>query len=304
MTLDYISDENLEKTLSKFGDQSDEYTDDENRAIQEYFELFDNDEETLPFRKYATKGLVIPGLRSCNLDAKLAFKSMKALHYHATKTYPELFAQLDPLKLKPIIEKKLFQVVKRPVDKGPAIVVFRIRNWKPSEANIEHLALTGALYIYAVAKMSAEIQRQGIIVVSDVSGFKLAHARQASVDLIMMSLRLYTTMPPMIKGMVAINSLRLFEASFNMFKWILPEDIRKIMHITRNDMSHMTKLMAPDRLPVEFGGTIPDEEAYMDQIEDEILKDPELFILIKHVQDEFMATNGIKRKHSNKFNKI
>lgn len=51
---------------------------------------------------------------------------MKALHYHATKTYPELFAQLDPLKLKPIIEKKLFQVVKRPVDKGPAIVVFRI----------------------------------------------------------------------------------------------------------------------------------------------------------------------------------
>lgn len=66
----------------------------------------------------------------------------------------------------------------------------------------------------------------------------------------------------------------------------------------------MTKLMAPDRLPVEFGGTIPDEEAYMDQIEDEILKDPELFILIKHVQDEFMATNGIKRKHSNKFNKI
>lgn len=43
MTLDYISDENLEKTLSKFGDQSDEYTDDENRAIQEYFELFDSE---------------------------------------------------------------------------------------------------------------------------------------------------------------------------------------------------------------------------------------------------------------------
>ncbi len=106
-----------------------------------------------PWRKYAQRNLIIVGLRACNLDAKLAFKTVsqikfmkfifslknfkiltkhflslqiKVLHVHATKTYPELFAQIDPLNLEPIIRAKLFQVVKRPVDQGPAIVVFRL----------------------------------------------------------------------------------------------------------------------------------------------------------------------------------
>lgn len=51
---------------------------------------------------------------------------MQKLQVHATQTYPELFAQIDPLNLEPIIRKKLFQVVKRPVDEGPAVVVFRV----------------------------------------------------------------------------------------------------------------------------------------------------------------------------------
>jgi hypothetical protein len=55
--------------------------------------------------------------------------------------------------------------------------------------------------------------------------------------------------------------------------------------------------MEMDRLPVEFGGTLPDHEAYLDGIEDEILKDPELFDLIKHIQDEFMnSAKVIKNK--------
>lgn len=60
-------------------------------------------------------------------------------------------------------------------------------------------------------------------------------------------------------------------------------------------MSPIVKLSSPDRLPVEFGGTMPDDEAYMEGIEEEVLKDPELFELIKHIQGEFLKNVGLKK---------
>ncbi len=77
--------------------------------------------------------------------------------------------------------------------------------------------------------MSPEIQRQGMIIISDVAGFRFSHERFVSMDLLMKAVRLYDTIPPMIKGLVAINSLALFETTFNLFKWILPEDLRKLV---------------------------------------------------------------------------
>jgi hypothetical protein len=51
---------------------------------------------------------------------------MKKLLLHATVTYPDLFAQVDPNNLKPLIDKKMFSVVKRPRDEGPGVIVFRL----------------------------------------------------------------------------------------------------------------------------------------------------------------------------------
>jgi hypothetical protein len=85
------------------------------------------------------------------------------------------------------------------------------------------------LYVGTIAKISPEIQRQGMIFLVDVSGFKLIHARQGSVDLLLKCLRLYATMPPLVKGMVAFNSFSFFEKTYKMFKYILPGHIRKLV---------------------------------------------------------------------------
>lgn len=54
--------------------------------------------------------------------------------------------------------------------------------------------------------------------------------------------------------------------------------------------------MEPERLPKEFWGTMPDEDAYIDGIEDVIMEDPQLFLLIKHLQDEILNLNNIRLK--------
>ncbi len=61
-------------------------------------------------------------------------------------------------------------------------------------------------------------------------------------------------------------------------------------------MSHISKLMEEERLPVEFGGSMPDQDAYIEGIEDKVLADPQLFILIKHIQQEILKESNFYKK--------
>lgn len=106
---------------------------------------------------------------------------------------------------------------------------FPPENWNPVLTSLEQLALTATLYLHTISKMSPEIQRQGIIIISDGSGFKLAHARQGSLDLIYKFRHLAEISPPVCKGMVVVNSISLFEKTYKMFRWLLPEDIKKLV---------------------------------------------------------------------------
>lgn len=60
-------------------------------------------------------------------------------------------------------------------------------------------------------------------------------------------------------------------------------------------MSHISNLMEPERLPKEFWGTMPDENAYVEDIEGKILADPQLFLLIKHLQEEILAHSNYRK---------
>ena len=71
-------------------------------------------------------------------------------------------------------------------------------------------------------------------------------------------------------------------------------------------MTAVKKLVPPEKLPKEFGGTIPDNEAYYEDLEQQILADKMIFHLIKQLQDEFCTVYGIdtpplKRRKSKTF---
>jgi hypothetical protein len=51
---------------------------------------------------------------------------LKQLQIIATKMYPDLFAKVDPDYLKPVFDMGCFQVLKRHVDQGPGVIVFRL----------------------------------------------------------------------------------------------------------------------------------------------------------------------------------
>jgi len=278
------------------------YTEEEEKAMKELYSLIEGDEQTKMWAKYAQKQFLIAGLRPFNLDHDSAFKMFKEVHTLTTKTYPDFFGMADATLLPPVVEKKLFQVVKRTAnDEGPAIVVMRFANWHMSDATIEEVFCVGLLYLWTMAKESTEIQKNGVICIGDMSGFKLKHARQLTIELVKLAVKFYSAMPLLIKGVVGFYSHTLVEETYNLFKGILPKELRGLIHITKDDTEVIAKLVPKKNcLPVEFGGSIPNVEAYQGDIEEQILKDKELLELIKKVQDEICQVNGIKRKEKKK----
>jgi len=284
--------------FEKYGDQSGPYTAEEEKAIAELQKLIQDDPDFNQFSKFAYGNMLIVALRACKLDPQMCYKTVRDIYKITTKTYPEVIGKIDLPSIRTLLTKRIFQVVKRPVDKGPAIIVVRVGNWHISDGIAEEVIIAAALYIWAVGRVSREIQQEGIISIADMSGFKLKHARQMNIDLVKMGLKYYTHVSHMIslaKGAFAINSSTLVDETYNLFKPLLPKEIKNLVSISRKDTSAITKAVDPAFLPMEFGGKIPDEEAYYDNIEDEILNDKEMFEWISDMQKQMMEVFGVKK---------
>jgi len=288
----------LANTVLRFGDQSGEYTDEEEVAIDAIYDLIDADNEIQCWRKHIPKAFIIVALRICKMDVDVVFKTAKALYAVAMDSYPDLVARVNAENLKKIADAKIFEIIKRPTDSGPTVMLFRIKNWKTSDANLEELVFYSVLFFLTAAKSSKEIQRSGFILIGDMDGFKLSHARHVTtIDLLSKIGTILTSVPTkMVKGTVLINCYTMFLRTFDMFKWVLPGNVRKIIHLTQKDMSPITRLISKDKLPVELGGTVPNEAAFDGGVTTELFEDVKLIPNFKYMINEALIFTGYKQR--------
>lgn len=69
------------------------------------------------------------------------------------------------------------------------------------------------------------------------------------------------------------------------------------MHVTKKDTSPITRLISRDKLPIELGGTIPNEDAFDEQVSNELLSDPNLIPNIKFLINETLIFTGYKQRN-------
>lgn len=67
----------LANTVLRFGDQSGEYTDEEEVAIEAIYNLIDADSEIQCWRKHIPKAFIIVALRICKMDADVVFRTVR-----------------------------------------------------------------------------------------------------------------------------------------------------------------------------------------------------------------------------------
>jgi len=172
--------------------------------------------------------------------------------------------------------------VKRPKDQGPVIIHARVRDWNPSEVSKEKMMLAGAMYVAWLTVYSPEIQRQGVICVSDTGGVRFEHLRQWSLTFVKKFMDAYKIAPPFCKGVIGYNTCRLFDYGYKMWSWLFPEALTNLIHITQSTPKpSYFKNVDPTTLPKELGGTVPDNEAYMEGLEEKMISDK---VMLRYLQ--------------------
>lgn len=150
-------------------------------------------------------------------------------------SHPDLVARIRAENLKEIAAAKMFQIIKRPVSDGPVVILFRVKAWNPDVVNLEELVLYSVIFYMTAAKHCPQFQRSGFLLIGDMDGFKLTHARHMTTLDILSKIGTFLTKIPtkMVKGSVLINCYSVFSQAFNVVKWVLPRRVRKIVSLSK-----------------------------------------------------------------------
>ncbi|OXA55319.1 Alpha-tocopherol transfer protein, partial [Folsomia candida] len=217
----------------------------------------------------------------------------KRLLISCTVSYPDLFALIDFTKLKPVLEKKIFQIVntgENESSKSPGILVLRINRWNPSDVPFDELVAVGILYVYELIKDSFATQRNGGILIIDADGFEFSHVKVISFDAIKRLNCLLNALPIKFVGCVIINSPKVVEKLFNIFKYAVGAKNRKLIHVVHKNLWPLNDMIpAADsmQIPRCFGGKVDDEIGFLSGVEDYMMDDTTVPTLVANVQNKY-----------------
>ncbi|OXA40845.1 Alpha-tocopherol transfer protein [Folsomia candida] len=296
------STESFKEAILRLFPPPGSYTTEEEQAIQKFYDLVDGDEILQDWKKYALEPIIIFCLRICQLESRPMFEVARALFQVTMVTFPDLVSRLNAKNFPNVATSEMFQILKRNRDDvGPSVVVIRISKWDPSKAILDDvLTFNFLLYIFA-AKSSPEMQRAGILVIVDMRGLRLEHVRHVTtVDLVkksaIISLKVPTKLSKkVVKGCILVHSNAIVVRTFHAFKWLIPKKMEKKIELTQSDMSYITNLKDPSTLPVEFGGTIDDKEAYYEGLADDMMSDKRLIPALDRLKNEILRRNGYSK---------
>ncbi|XP_049644859.1 SEC14-like protein 4 [Suncus etruscus] len=101
-----------------------------------------------------------------------------------------------------------------------------------------------------------------IIMVFDMEGLSLRHLWKPAVEVYQQFFAiLEANYPETVKNLIVIRAPTLFPVAFNLVKSFMSEDTRKkILILGGNWKQDLTKIISPDQLPMEFGGTMTDPD--------------------------------------------
>ncbi|XP_040106996.1 putative SEC14-like protein 6 isoform X2 [Oryx dammah] len=101
-----------------------------------------------------------------------------------------------------------------------------------------------------------------ISTVFDFEGLSLRHLWKPGVELVQeFFLALEANYPEILKNLIVVKAPKLFPVAFNLIKPYITEETRKkVVILGGNWKQELLKLISPDQLPMEFGGTMTDPD--------------------------------------------
>ncbi|KAL7042477.1 hypothetical protein ACKWTF_001152 [Chironomus riparius] len=195
-------------------------------------------------------------LRAKKFDVDKSFKMIQKYYWMKVHS-PELFHVSPPSDLKSMLEMQIQCMLPQPDLQGRQIYLFRVEKCDPYKVPVDHVFRSNVLSLEDAIR-SPEVQIGGLVVLLDMSGLSLGHAKYLSPHLARRTVEVVQEAFPLrFKAFHVLHEPFYFDAILAMLKPFLKDKIRRRIHLHGNDMNSLYKHIPKDCLPAEYGGTQP-----------------------------------------------
>lgn len=192
-------------------------------------------------------------LRARKFDSKKAFQMLQRYYLMKLKC-PELFSCPMPSECSKIFDLQAQNMLLQRDQWGRRVYVLRVDNFDASKISVDDIFRTNILALEQIVR-EPETQIAGIVVILDMSGLSLQHAKfftpyygKRMVELVQ------ETFPLRFKGFHVVNEPFFFDAVMAVLKPFLKDKIKKRIFLHGNDLNALHAFVSSDILPAEYGG--------------------------------------------------
>ncbi|XP_057662649.1 alpha-tocopherol transfer protein-like [Diorhabda carinulata] len=225
-----------------------------------------------------TDEFLVRFLRARKFDSTKAFHMLQRYFLMKIKC-PELFQCPLPSECGSMFELQAQTMLTQRDQLGRRVYIIRVDNFDSTKVTIEDVFRTNVLALEQIVR-EPETQVAGIVVILDMAGLSLQHAKfftpyyaKKMVELVQ------ETFPLRFKGFHIINEPFYFDAVVAVLKPFLKEKIRKRIILHGSDLSSLHAFISTEILPTEYGGnagSFDNRTWYL-----ELLADEEYFMNIR-----------------------
>jgi len=204
-------------------------------------------------------------LRARKHNPEKAFKLLKQ-YYTMRRNHMELFKELCPLALKPVLEKRLQYVIPIRDKEGRQIFVFRAGVWDAYSVSLDDIFRANYLYLEEMIA-SEETQVNGIIAIVDFAGLGWSHVRSFTPRQAQRVISLVQDcFPARFKEFHFVHQPYVFQCVFAIVKPLLSEKIRNRIHFHGMDTSELLEKVGKQHLPTYLGGDAEEDDGFLNQL--------------------------------------
>ncbi|KAF2884160.1 hypothetical protein ILUMI_22019 [Ignelater luminosus] len=193
-------------------------------------------------------------LRARKFDSHKAFRMLQRYYMMKLKC-PELFKCPLPSEISKVLEFQAQNMLVNRDQFGRRVYIIRVDKFDSSKVTIDDIFRTNILALEQIVR-EPETQIAGIVVVLDMAGLSLHHARfftpyyaKRTVEVVQ------ETFPLRFKGFHVVNEPFYFDAIMAVLKPFLKDKIRKRIYLHGSNLSSLHAFVRPDILPMEYGGS-------------------------------------------------
>ncbi|KAF5281042.1 hypothetical protein FQR65_LT14892 [Abscondita terminalis] len=197
---------------------------------------------------------IIRFLRARKFDSQKAFRMVQR-YFMMKIRFPELFKCPLPSEISRILEFQAQHMLPSRDQFGRRVYILRVEKFDSTKVSIDDIFRTNILALEEIVR-EPETQIAGIVVIVDMAGLSLHHARFFTPHYAKRSVEVVQeTFPLRFKGFHIVNEPFYFDAVMAVLKPFLKEKVRKRIYLHGSNYSSLHAFVNPEILPMEYGGS-------------------------------------------------